>query len=138
MMNKYFKEFLHRGLMFGGFGPIIAGAVYLILQNNVDNFTLSGADVFIAIISTYLLTFLQAGASVFNQIEHWSVMKSLLCHFSIIYIANITCYLVNSWIPFNVNFIVSFTVMFISIYLVIWFVVYFLVKLSSKKLNAKL
>ena len=31
-MNCYVKEFLKRGLMFGGFGPIVAGIVYLILE----------------------------------------------------------------------------------------------------------
>ena len=30
-MNKYVRSFLHRGLMFGGFGPIIIGIVYLVL-----------------------------------------------------------------------------------------------------------
>lgn len=45
-MNKYVKEFLHRGLMFGGFGPIIAGIVYLILSYTLNNFSLSGSTVF--------------------------------------------------------------------------------------------
>ena len=31
-MNKYFKEYLKRGMAFGGFGPIIGGIVYLILS----------------------------------------------------------------------------------------------------------
>ena len=30
-MNKYLKEFLHRGLIFGGFGPLVAGIVFLII-----------------------------------------------------------------------------------------------------------
>lgn len=68
-MNSYAKEFLHRGLVFGGFGPIVVGIVYAILQGTVTAFTLSGAEVCLAIISTYLLAFMQAGATVFNQIE---------------------------------------------------------------------
>ena len=31
-MNKYLKEFFHRGLIFGGFGPIILGIVFAILK----------------------------------------------------------------------------------------------------------
>ena len=27
-MNIYTKEFFHRGLMFGGFGPIIVGIIF--------------------------------------------------------------------------------------------------------------
>jgi hypothetical protein len=71
-MNKgYFKAFLHRGLIFGGFGPIIVGIVFFVLSLTLEDFSLSGQEVFFAIISTYLLAFLQAGASIFNQIESW-------------------------------------------------------------------
>ena len=31
-MNNYVKEFFKRGLMFSGFGPIIIGIVYLVLN----------------------------------------------------------------------------------------------------------
>lgn len=36
-MRSFFKTFVHRGLIFSGFGPLIAGIVYLALE-------LSGAD----------------------------------------------------------------------------------------------
>ena len=50
-MNKYLKEFLHRGLMFGGFGPIILGIVYWILSVAVEGFSLSGGQVCLGIVS---------------------------------------------------------------------------------------
>ena len=134
-MNQYLKNFLHRGLVFGGFGPIIIGIVYAILQKTVSGFSLSGSEVLLAIISSYLLAFVQAGASVFNQIEHWPVSKSLLCHFSTLYLAYTLCYLVNSWIPFKSEIIIIFTTIFIILYFVIWLTVYFSVKIVSKKLN---
>ena len=31
-MNKYVKTYLHRGLLFGGLGPIVAGIVLGIIQ----------------------------------------------------------------------------------------------------------
>lgn len=134
-MKKYVKEFLHRGLMFGGFGPIILGIIYAILEKNIEDFSLSGVQILIAIVSIYLLAFLQAGASVFNQIEEWSIPKSLLCHFAVLYIAYVSCYLLNNWIPFNANVILIFTVIFLIGYLVIWLSVFTTVKLISKKLN---
>ena len=100
-MNKYVKEFLHRGLVFGGFGPIILGIIYAVIEGVHANFSLNGVQILIAIISIYLLAFLQAGASVFNQIEHWSVPKSTFFHFLVIYLAYTICYTVNSWIPFR-------------------------------------
>ena len=74
-MNKYLKEFLHRGLVFGGFGPIVLGIVYAILESTVEHFSLNGIQILIAIISVYILAFVQAGVSVFNQIESFSVPK---------------------------------------------------------------
>ena len=32
-MNKYVKEFFKRGLIFSGFGPIVAGIVYLCIES---------------------------------------------------------------------------------------------------------
>lgn len=138
IMNKYLKSFLHRGLMFGGFGPIIVGIVYFILSKCVENFALSGGEVLLAIASTYLLAFLQAGASVFNQIEHWPIAKSLLCHFATLYLAYSICYVANTWIPFEPMVLLIFTVIFVVVYFIIWGIVYFSVKAASKKFNAKL
>lgn len=137
-MNSYVKEFLRRGMMFSGFGPIIAGIVYFCISFSIDNFTLTSSEVLIAIMSTYLVAFLQAGASVFNQIDHWPLIKSMFFHFFTIYVAYVGCYLVNSWIPFDPTFILIFTSIFVGIYLLIWFTVYICVKSTSKKLNSKL
>ena len=137
-MTKYVKEFMRRGLTFGGFGPIVVGIVYMIISNIETDFSLSGAEVLLAVVSTYLLAFLQAGATVFNQIEHWSLPKSLLCHFATLYFAYSVCYLVNTWIPFEPAVLLIFTGIFVTSYFVIWFTVYFIVKNTSKKFNRKI
>lgn len=137
-MSKYVKYFLHRGLIFGGFGPIILGVIYAIISYSHADFSLSGKDVLIGIVSTYLLAFVQAGSSVFNQIEEWPLTKSLLCHFSSIYLAYVLCYIVNSWIPFEPMVIVVFSAIFAITYLIIWLTVYFIVKSTQKKLNSKI
>ena len=137
-MNEYLKRFLNRGLIFGGFGPMILGIIYAILERTVEGFSLSGTEVLIAILSTYLLAFLQAGASVFNQIERWPIAKSMLCHFSTIYAAYVICYLVNSWIPFEWAVIGIFSAVFVAVYLAIWITVLLCVGATKKRLNAKM
>ncbi|MBR4858985.1 MAG: DUF3021 domain-containing protein [Clostridia bacterium] len=134
-MNKYLKEYLNRGLIFGGFGPIILGIVYCILSKTMDSFSLSGGEVLLAILSTYLIAFVQAGSSVFNQIEHWSLAKSLLCHFSSLYVVYVLSYVVNSWIPFEWGVVAVFTAIFVVLYFAIWLTVYFLARSTGKKLN---
>ena len=137
-MNRYVKDYIIRGLIFGGFGPIIAGIVYLILAASIKDFSLTGYQVFLAIISTYILAFIQAGASVFNQIEKWPIYKSIGCHLGSIYTAYILCYLINSWIPFKWTVILIFTIIFLVTYFIIWFSIYFAVKNISKKFNSAL
>ena len=137
-MGRYFKTFLHRGVTFGGFGPIILGIVYAILQRTVADFSLNGTQVLVAIVSVYLLAFIQAGASVFNQIEHFSVPKALFCHLSLLYAAYILCYLVNSWIPFDIKVILIFTGIFAVSYFAVWTIVVISVNIATKKLNQKL
>ena len=137
-MNKYLKEFLHRGMMFGGFGPIVAGIIYLVISCTTEEFSLGSLEVFTAIVSTYLLAFIHAGVSVFNQIEDWPLARSLLCHLSTLYVAYIGCYLINSWIPFDFKVILVFTLSFVVLYFVIWFIVVAAIKQTQNKLNSKL
>ena len=137
-MNKYLRQFFHRGLIFGGFGPIVVGIILAIISVTTNNFEISGVQILLAIVSTYILAFIQAGVSVFNQIESWSLPKSLFCHFSLLYLAYSVCYLANSWISFNVNVILIFTAIFVVIYFVVWIIVYLSIKTISKKINSKL
>jgi len=137
-MNPYVKSFLHRGMLFGGFGPIIAAIVFAILGCTLPDFSPTGGQVFSAVVSTYILAFIQAGVSVFNQIEHWSVGKSLFCHLTVLYLAYAACYILNFWIPFEPMVLVIFTVIFVVCYFVVWLTVYFSVRAAAKRLNRKL
>ena len=96
----------------------------------------SAGEVLTAIISSYFLAFVQAGVSVFNEIENWPIMKSLLCHFALLYITYVSCYLINSWIPFDVGIVGIFTAIFVVTYLAIWLTVYLLVRNLGKKMNS--
>lgn len=132
------RDFFFRGLMFGGFGPIIAGIVYLILHFTLQDLTLTGLQVFTVIVSTYLLAFVHAGASVFNQIESWPLAKSILCHFGLLYVAYVLCYVINSWIPFEPLVLGIFTAIFAVGYAVIWLAVYVSIRVTVKRLNRSL
>lgn len=137
-MKKYLKEFLRRGLIFGGFGPIVGGIVFAILGATIEDFHIEGWQILLAIVSTYLLAFVQAGATVFNQIEGWSIGKSLAFHFITIYLAYSIAYVVNSWIPFEPMVLVIFTAVFVVTYAVIWVSVFLAVRATEKKLNENL
>lgn len=136
-MKKYLIDFIKRGLIFGGFGPVIVAIIYFIISLS-ETVNLNPGQILVAVISSYLLAFIQSGATIFNQIENWSTAKSSLVYFTILYIAYLSCYLVNSWIPFEWLFVLIFTVSFVITYLIIWFIVYLIVKQTTKRLNEKL
>ena len=137
-MNKYVKEFLRRGLMFSGFGPIVFGIIVLCISYFDSVAVHSARNIFMGIVTTYTIAFVQAGVTVFNQIEHWSVPKSMLCHFGTLYVTYSLCYIFNSWIPFKAEVLIIFTVIFAVGFFVIWGIVYLCVRSTSKKINEKL
>ena len=142
-MNKerkkfYINEFIKRGLIFSGFGPIILAVIYLILNYTITDFSLTGAEVFTAVVSIYILAFIVSGASVFNQIEEWSLLKSLLFHSITLYLTYLGCYLLNTWIPFKIEIVLIFTLVFVVTYAVIYLIVVLTIKTMSKKFNKNL
>lgn len=132
------RDFFLRGLLFGGFGPVIAGIVYLILHFTLKDLALTGLQVFTVTVSTYLLAFIHAGASVFNQIESWPLAKSTLCHFGLLYVAYVLCYVINSWIPFEPFVLGIFTAIFAVGYAAVWLIVYISIRVTVKRLNRSL
>ena len=137
-MKNYVKQFFLRGLIFGGFGPVILAIIYYIISVTIADISFGGSEILSGVIATYLLAFVHAGASVFNQIEEWGLNKSIGCHFGVLYIAYSVCYLVNQWIPFDIKIFASFTAIFIAVYAVVWTTVYLCVRHSSKKINDSL
>lgn len=137
-MNKYIKEFFHRGLMFSGFGPIVFSIIVLCISSSQNGVAFGAKEILTGIISTYLIAFVQAGATVFNQIEHWSVPRSLLFHFGSLYIVYSLCYILNSWIPFKLEVLAVFTAIFVAVYFAVWTTVYLCVRKTGKQFNEKL
>ena len=134
-MSQHVKNYLQRGIAFGGFGPIVTGLVLAIMQWSGVDVQLSGSDVLVAVVSTYVLAFVQAGSSVFNQVENWPLAKSMGIHFLSVYVVYVACYLLNRWLPFAWEMIVAFTLVFVAVYLAIWLTVYLIVRKTSQKLN---
>ena len=124
--------------MFSGFGPIVFGIVMLCISFAEIDLSLTGKEILLGIVSTYMIAFIQAGATVFNQIEHWSVPRSMVCHFSMLYAVYSIAYIINSWIPFKIEVLAIFTAIFIGVYFTVWIVVYLCVRNTGRKINERL
>ncbi len=137
-MKKFFSEFLRRGLMACGFGPVVLAIVYMILHYTANVQTLTVGQVCVGIFSITLLAFIAGGMNAVYQIERLPLMIAILTHGVILYISYLFTYILNSWLEWGLAPILAFTGIFIVAYLVIWVIIYSVIRKSTKQINIKL
>ena len=137
-MKNIIKNFVFRGLVACGFGPIVLAVIYLILkQNNVIDI-LTVNQVCIGIFSISVLAFVSGGMNAIYQIERLPLMFAILIHGVVLYMTYLGTYLLNDWLALGTTPILVFTVIFIVGYLIIWAIIYFSVRTSTSKVNETL
>ena len=137
-MRKFALEFVRRGFIACGLGPIVLAILYLILQQSADVVTLTVNQVCIGIFSLTALSFVAGGMNAVYQIERLPLMVAILIHGGVLYVSYLLTYLVNDWLEWGVAPILVFTVIFILGYLVIWAIIYTIIKKNTNKINEAL
>lgn len=137
-MKKVVLEFLRRGLIASGFGPIVLAIVYRILQQTAAVETLSVNQVCIGIFSITALAFIAGGMNAVYQIERLPLMVAILIHGGVLYIGYLGTYLLNDWLDFGALPIIVFTAIFVAGYIVVWAIIYSVIKRNTAKLNKML
>ena len=134
-MKRYVMDFLHRGLVACGFGPIVLAVLYLVLQRAgaVQNLTVK--QVCIGIFSLSALAFLAGGMNVVYRVERLPLMAAIAIHGSVLYVSYLVTYLLNDWLEWGTLPILIFSVIFTIGYLVIWAIIYSMFKRNTKRLN---
>ena len=138
IMKKTVLEFVRRGLLACGLGPIALAILYLILHQAEAIDALSINEVCIGIFSLTGLAFIAGGMNVIYQIERLPLMVAILIHGAVLYGAYLVTYLLNGWLELGMTPILVFSGIFVFGYLVIWAAIYLIIKNSTKKLNEKL
>ena len=135
-MKKHILEFVRRGLIACGFGPLVLVVFYLILHHQFDLQTLSVAEVSTGILSLYALAFVAGGMNIVYQIEQLPLAVAILIHGSVLYVSYLGTYLLNGWLAQGATPFLVFTAIFLLGYLAVWAVIYSVTKRNTKKLNA--
>lgn len=138
ILKKYFKDFLLRGLVSMGFGPIIISIVYGILGlcRVVDKLAVN--DVVLGILSITALAFLCGGMTVVYQIEEIGISKAITLHGIALYVAYAVVYITNNWLKDGLIPFLIFTVIFVAGYALVWLVIYLITKRGTDSLNKKI
>ncbi|MBQ6696716.1 MAG: DUF3021 domain-containing protein [Lachnospiraceae bacterium] len=134
-MKKLVLEFVRRGFIACGFGPIVLAIFYLILQHQAAIETLTVNQVCIGIFSLSALAFIAGGMNVIYQMERLPLMVAILIHGCVLYVSYLGTYLLNDWLEWGRIPILVFTGIFVLGYLVIWVIIYSIIKRNTKKLN---
>ena len=135
-MKKYILEFIKRGLMAAGGGPVILAIIYGCLGKTGAVAFLTPSEVCLGILSITLMAFLVAGISMIYTVESLPLPMAILIHAGVLYLDYLLVYLLNSWLPRSA--IGTFTVFFAAGYGVVWLIIYLCIRAKTKKLNAKL
>ena len=137
-MKKFVLEFLRRGFIAAGLGPIVLAIVYLILKQSAAIDTLTVNQVCIGIFSLSALAFIAGGMNAIYQVERMPLMTAILIHGGTLYIGYLGTYLLNDWLDFGVIPIIVFTAIFVVGYIVIWAIIYSIIRRNTAKLNEML
>ena len=137
-MKKHFLDFLRRGFVACGFGPMVLAVFYLILQHTGAIQTLTVNQVCLGIFTLSSLAFIAGGMNVVYQIEQLPLMVAILIHGSVLYITYLATYLLNDWLERGMLPILVFSCIFILGYLAVWAIIFFINKKRTDSLNRKL
>ena len=137
-MKKFVLEFVRRGFIATGLGPILLAIVYLILKQSAAIDTLTVNQVCIGIFSLSALAFIAGGMNAIYQVERMPLMTAILIHGGTLYIGYLGTYLLNDWLDFGVIPIIVFTAIFVVGYIVIWAIIYSIIRRNTAKLNEML
>ena len=137
-MKRFLREFLRRGLVACGFGPIVLAVIYILLEKNGVVQTIPIGEAVLSILTSALLAFIAGGINAVYQVERLPLIVAVFIHGITLYADYIVIYLVNNWISAQWNAIVVFTVCFFSGFAIIWAGIYLYMRRSAEKLNRKL
>lgn len=134
-MKKYILDFLRRGVMACGLGPVVLAVLYLILHRNGAVEALSVEQVCTGIVSLTVLAFIAGSMNALYQIERLPLMLAVLIHGSVLYAGYLVTYLINDWLEWSLIPVLVFTGIFIVGYLVIWAIICAVIRKRTARLN---
>ena len=134
-MKKHILDFIRRGLVALGFGPLVLAVLYAILHSQGVIQMLTVKQVCLGIFSLSGLAFAAGGMNTLYQIERLPLMFAILIHGSVLYVSYLITYLINGWLEQGIWPILVFSGIFLLGYLIIWAVIYCMIRRKTARIN---
>lgn len=135
-MKNCILDFIRRGLIACGFGPMVLAVLYLLLQQHgaIENLTVN--EVCLGIFSLSALAFIAGGMNILYQIERLPLMAAILIHGGVLYLSYLATYLINGWLEWGITPLLAYSGIFALGYLLVWIVIFSMTKRRTEELNA--
>lgn len=137
-MKGFVKEFLKRGLIAFGFGPIIMAIVYISIGLAGVEGTLSFFELGKQMLLVSVMAFVAGGITAIYQAERVPLPLAIFIQAAVLYVDYIGIYLINGWIQNALIPIIVFSAIFIVGFALVWLIVYVVTKNTTRKLNKNL
>ena len=137
-MKGFLRDFLKRGLIAFGFGPIVMAIVYLCLSWSGVEDALTLQEVGTQVILVSLMAFFAAGITAIYQVERLPLPFAIIIQCAVLYVDYISVYLINGWLQNAFMPIMVFSITFVISFAIIWIITYFINKRATRGLNERL
>lgn len=137
-MKKFVLDFIHRGMVAMGIGPLVLAVLYWILQKNGILQTLDVGEVCIGIFSISALAFVAGALNALYQLERLPLMVAILIHGGVLYVSYLLTFLLNDWLEWGRIPVLVFSGVFLVGYVVIWAIIYSITKKRTAAVNEEL
>ena len=137
-MKSFMSDFVRRGLVACGLGPVVLAVVYLILHRCGVVDSLSVDEMCTGIFSLAALAFVAGGLNALYRIERMPLMAAVTVHGGALYLGYLATYLLNGWLSLSKTPVLVFSAIFVVGYLAVRAVIYASVHIRTQKLNQAL
>ena len=137
-MKKFILDFIHRGFLACGGGPIVLVLIYLALYQSGVVSEIGVPELVQGILTSALLAFIAGGINAVYLVEELPLAWAILIHGAVLYLDYIIVYLSNGWLKKDPLSCLIFTVCFVVGYALVWTAIYFTSKRKTSDLNRRL
>ena len=137
-MKKIISDFIVRGLIASGFGPLTLAVIYWCIKATDGLQAVSVDEMCLGIVTVSALAFTVGAAGGIFRIERLPLGGAILIHGAVLYAGYLAVYLVNGWLLRGRKDVFFFSLIFFSLYAVIWVLIYLVTRFKTARLNALL
>ena len=137
-MKKHILDFIRRGAVACGLGPLVLAILYVVLEQNGTLEFLTVRQVCIGIFSLSALAFIAGGMNAIYQIEQLPLLVAISIHGAVLYLSYLATYLFNGWLERGSAPVLVFTGIFVVGFIGIWVVICSIIRKNTNKVNQML